>query len=85
MANVPQRYAPYGLTLVDDKGKVLPAIITPNYRKGGFRGGAGQKMEFVATYRPEKGAPAEPARLVFTGRRQVAVTIPFKLENVDLK
>ena len=30
-------------------------------------------------------ASAEPAKLVFTARRQVAVTVPFKLTNVELK
>jgi len=76
------RYVPYGLTLVDDKGKMLPASISVNYRRP-VRGGAINR-EFVATYRPAAGA-AEPAKLVFTGRRAVALSIPFTLENVDLK
>ncbi|MFO0879287.1 MAG: HEAT repeat domain-containing protein [Gemmataceae bacterium] len=82
-------YTPWGLTLVDDKGELLQAAIHPNYRKG--RGGVVApgaltgKNAFVATYRPAKGAPAEPARLVYTARKMVPVSIPFKLRDVDLK
>jgi hypothetical protein len=73
-----------GLALLDDKGNVLPATISPNWaRRGVVPAGAGPG-EYVATYRPQMGGP-EPAKLVFTGRRQAQVSVPFKLENVELK
>lgn len=91
---VPQKvyYATNGLTLQDDKGNVLSASIQYNWKRGGGgvvigfpgggMGGMG-KMEYIATIKPEKGK--EPAKLVFTGRRVVEVTVPFKLTNVDVK
>jgi hypothetical protein len=83
MPFMPQ-FAYNGLTLRDEKGNVLPASIFPNWRKGGFAPGA--KMEYVATtYKHQGKTPAEPAKLVFTARRQIAVSIPFKLQNVELK
>ena len=48
-------------------------------------GRMGAKMEFIATYRPAKGGPAEPAKLVFTGRKAVSVNIPFTLKNVPIE
>lgn len=95
---VVSNYAPYGLTLVDAKGKVLPAAITVDWRKmmggpgrpGGLggpggAGGAARKLSFTAVYRPaDKDAP-EPAKLVYTGRKTVDVSVPFTLKNVDLK
>jgi hypothetical protein len=67
---------------------VLPATISMNWQK--MRGGRapiqpGQKMEYIATYKPaDKDAP-EPAKLVYTARKSVDVTVPFTLKNVELK
>jgi hypothetical protein len=84
-------YAINGLTLQDAKGKLLYATITFDFNKlkgrggFGFPGGKPQKMSYIATYRPLKGQPAEPTKLVFTGRRTLDVNIPFTLKNVDVK
>jgi hypothetical protein len=79
-----------GLSLQDAKGKDLPAQIQVDWMKakagGGFGGfGPGSKMDYIATYRPQKGQPAEPTKLVFTGRKPVEVTVPFTLKDVELK
>ncbi len=78
-------YRPFGLTLRDDKDNVLPANIQGDFRKGRGFGAPGTKMSFIAVYRPAKGAVAEPAKLVFTGRKTAAVNIPFTLKNVPLE
>lgn len=75
-------YAPWGLTLQDDKGNAVMASIRPNNRK--LPGGGG-KLEYLATYQPGKDGKGEPTRLVYTGRRQVQAPIPFKLAGVELK
>ena len=80
-----QRFAYNGLTLQDSKGNVMAAAITPNWGKGRRLGGVGQKMEYIATFKPADKAAAEPARLVFTARHSVAVDVPFTLENIELK
>jgi len=77
-------YAPYGLTLRDDKGNVLPSSIQFVWKNGRAFGGPGTKMDFIATYHPVKGGAAQPASLVFTGRKTALVNIPFSLKNVDL-
>jgi hypothetical protein len=82
------RSVPYGLTLVDDKGKVLPAAIYPNYRvravlAPGIAPGV-IKMEYIAVYKPTKEDP-EPAKLIFTGRRQITESVPFSLKDIELK
>lgn len=83
--NTSSGYTPYGLTLEDAKGNTIPATIRVNYRRnaGGVR--IGGRMEYVATVTPPNGATAEPARLVYTGRRQTTVTVPFQLTGVELK
>ncbi len=78
------RFAFNGLTLRDEKGNVLTAMISFNFKKGGgFL--AGRRMEYIATYRPTDKDAAEPAKLVYTGRRRLSVNIPFALKNVELK
>jgi hypothetical protein len=75
----------YGLTFRDDKGSVLPVSIQPNWTgKQRQFGGPGGTMDFIASYRPVKGGAAEPAKLVFTGRRSALVDIPFSLKKVAL-
>jgi hypothetical protein len=81
-------FAYNGLTLRDNKGNILPAAVGINFKgKGGaiFGGPGGGKMEYILTYRPAGKDAPEPAKLVFTGRRQIAVSIPFTLKNVELK
>ena len=85
MAMPMMNYRPFGLTLRDDKDNVLPANIQHDFRKGRGFGAPGTKMSFIAVYRPAKGAVAEPAKLVFTGRKTAAVDIPFTLKNVPLE
>lgn len=81
-----------GLTLHDAKGKALTnAQIQIDWAKikgrGGFVGGfgPGSKMDYVAVYKPLKGQPAEPSKLVFTGRKNIEITVPFTLKDVELK
>jgi len=78
------RYAPFGLTLTDAKGKVLPATISMNWQK--MRGGPiqpGQKMEYIATYKPAAKDAPEPAKMVYTARKSVDVTVPFTPGRTD--
>ena len=75
----------YGLTLRDDKDNVLPASIQVNFAKDGGLGAPRAKLQLVATYTPAKGAVAEPAKLVFSGRKTVAVDIPFTLKDITLE
>jgi hypothetical protein len=79
-----QRYAFNGLTLRDDKDNILNASIVPNWKKAAFIGG-GRKLEYLATYRPAGKDAPEPAKLVFTGRRLMTVSVPFTLKDVELK
>jgi hypothetical protein len=79
-----------GLSLQDDKGKTLPANIQIDWKKaaagGGFGGvGPGMKAEYIAIYRPIKGAAKEPSKLVFTARPTVEVAVPFTLKDVPVK
>jgi len=80
-------FAQQGLTLQDDKGNVLSVQIQIDWRGARIGGaiGAKPKMDYVAVYKAQKGQPAVPAKLVFTGRTAIDVNIPFKLENVDVK
>lgn len=84
--NTSSGFSPYGLTLEDAKGATIPATVRINFRRnavGGIRVGA--RMEYIAIVPPQNGTTPEPARLVYTGRRQTSVTVPFKLTNVDLR
>jgi hypothetical protein len=79
-----QRFAMHGVTLQDDKGKTIFAQIQYDLAK--MKGGRNfQKFELVARYKPGKGMPAEPSKLVFTGRSITEVKVPFKLEDVEVK
>jgi hypothetical protein len=83
-------FAMNGLSLQDEKGKTLPASIQVDWKKaaagGGFGGvGPGMKAEYIAVYRPVKGGPKEPSKLVFTARSTVEVSVPFTLKNVPVK
>jgi hypothetical protein len=68
-----------GVSLVDPKGKVLPASTTVNLRQNG----AALEAEYEMVYQPQKGR-GEPDRLVFFGRKSVAIDIPFTLQDVPL-
>ncbi len=85
VAMPPQHFAFNGLTLRDAKGNVLDAKIEFHWKRpGGFVLG-NRRMEYIATYKPaDKDAP-QPAKLVFTGRRDASINIPFTLKNVELK
>jgi hypothetical protein len=86
-ANAPTtRFAFNGLTLRDDKGNLLNASITFNWKKtGGFAPG-NRKLEYVAKYKPTGGqGAAEPAQLVYTGRRHILINVPFALKGIEVK
>jgi hypothetical protein len=56
-----------GVTLRDEKGRVLPANVQYDFEKG-FRGiGPGQPVDYKLVYKPEK-AHGKPAKLVYAGR-----------------
>jgi hypothetical protein len=81
----PQHFAFNGLTLRDAKGDILNARIEFHWKKVGAFVPGNRRMEYIATYKPaDKDAP-QPAKLVFTGRREISVSIPFTLKNVELK
>ena len=84
------RYAVNGLTLQDKKGNPIFATISFNWTKGGggvvINGGPMQrKLNYILVYRPLKATPAVPSKLVFTARQVVPISVPFKLENVEVK
>lgn len=76
-------YSPYGVTVEDGKGNPLPASVRVNYKR--TPGVAGVKMQYVAVLPAADGKQAAAARLVYTGRRQTSVTVPFKLTDLPLK
>jgi hypothetical protein len=69
-----------GLSLVDDKGKIVPAQYQTRYQ---FIPGGQPKIEYHITYKPEKDK-APPAQLVYTGRRSATVDVPFTLKEIAL-
>jgi hypothetical protein len=86
-ANAPTtRFAFNGLTLRDAKGNLLNASITFNWKKAGGFAPGNRRLEYVATYKPTGGQEtAEPAQLVYTGRRNVTINVPFTLKDVAVK
>jgi hypothetical protein len=83
----PMMFVNQGISLQDDKGNILSAHVQIDWAKARAGGALGAKpvMEYLAVYKPKKGQPAEPSKLVFTGRTSIQVNVPFKLENVTLK
>jgi hypothetical protein len=79
-----QRYAMQGLTLQDDKGKTIYGQINYDFNKMKVIKANQKKFDFVARYKAGKGMPAEPAKLVFTGRPIVEVKVPFTLKDVEV-
>jgi hypothetical protein len=72
--------APTNLTLLDSAGKPIPATRSESRQ---IRRENEVAQEYRITYSVGPGQ-AEPAKLVFTGQRTVAVQVPFKLENVPI-
>jgi hypothetical protein len=74
-----------GVVLQDAKGNILPGQMQLDFAKmkGGFAPGV-RKLHYIATYKVPKDG-AEPAKLAYMGRRQMSISVPFKLTNVDLK
>jgi hypothetical protein len=72
---------PYsGLTLRDEKGKILPAQFQVSVK---FVPGGAPTREFTLAYQIGKDQE-KPAKLVFSGRKNVEVEIPFALKDVPL-
>jgi hypothetical protein len=83
-ANAP-RFFLNGLILRDEKENVLNASVKINWDKmAGFVAGS-RRMEYIATYRPEDKDAAQPAKLVFIGRREITISVPFTLKGIELK
>lgn len=68
-----------GLTLEDDKGKVLPVLVQQQM----WKGPTGPNEYTLVVYHDKE--KVTPARLVFTGRKVVTVDVPFTLKNVSLE
>jgi hypothetical protein len=66
-----------GISLLDAKGKSIPIV--------GIGGGSFTKgmLEQTLTFRPQKGQ-AKPAKLVFSGSRQLVLKLPFTFKNAKL-
>lgn len=77
------RYAVNGLTLQDDKGNTVYAWI--GYDQAKLKGNRNGPRDYVARYKAGKGMPAEPTKLVFTGRQIVELKVPFTLKDVEVK
>jgi hypothetical protein len=69
-----------GVTLRDEKDNVLPARVFINYKRVA---GAAPTREYNLTYVPQKGH-GTPTKMVFSGRKPVAVNIPFTLKDIKL-
>jgi hypothetical protein len=72
-----------GIALLDDKGNAVPVLIQQQI---GFRPvQAGQKnvQEHIFVFQLEKGQ-SEDVKLVFLGRKQTSIDIPFTLKDVPL-
>jgi hypothetical protein len=72
--------ASQGFTLEDAKGNVLPSNLMVQYRRDALKG---ITMEYTLTSQPGKDQ-GEPAKLVFSGSRSIAIDVPFTLKNVPL-
>jgi hypothetical protein len=79
-----QRYALQGLTLQDAKGKTIYGQITYDFAKMKGLKANQTKFDYVVRYKAGKDMPAEPAKLVFTGRPVVEVKVPFTLKDVGV-
>jgi hypothetical protein len=69
-----------GISLRDDKGNLLPVSVNMIF-KGGLGGGVNRDYQLVYTPQKDHG---KVTTLVFSGRRSVAVSIPFTLKDVKL-
>jgi hypothetical protein len=65
----------FGLSFRDAKGKALPTFVVARTERGGK-----SEVHLVC----QKGGREAPAQLVFTGRRQVSVNVPFTLKDVPM-
>jgi hypothetical protein len=68
----------FGIHLRDDKGNVLPASVNMVYNRFG-----GVNREYQLVYNPQAGQ-GKGTKMVFSGRRNVAINIPFTLKDVKL-
>jgi hypothetical protein len=69
-----------GVTLRDDKGNILPTTLQVT---GGKVNAGKLVVTHAMTYTPQKDHGA-PTKLVFSGRKNVAITIPFTIKNITL-
>jgi len=65
------------LTLVDEKNQAFKLIAAEDNALDA------QTNEYRLTYQPPAGAP-KPAKLVYSGRRQTTIDVPFVLKDVPL-
>jgi hypothetical protein len=72
----------FGINLRDDKGNILPASVNMVYNRGAV-GLGGINREYQLVYNPQAGH-GKVTKMVFSGRRTVAISIPFTLKDVKL-
>lgn len=70
-----------GLSIQDDKGNSLPMQIGPQRIRMVRRGGGIFTYTFVCQPGKDQG---QPAKVVYLGRKRLAIDIPFRLKNVPL-
>jgi hypothetical protein len=80
MVYYPMNY--FGISLRDDKGNVLPASVNQVWNRGGI-GLGGVNRDYQLVYNPQKDH-GKVTSMVFSGRRNVTVSIPFTLKDVKL-
>jgi hypothetical protein len=69
-----------GLSLQDDKGNAFTQVgMQTQYIKGP----AGLSLQYILTFQPQKDQ-GDAAKLVYMGRKSVAVEIPYTLKDVTL-
>ncbi len=75
-----------GLSVRDDKDKALPLQLGPLMVRRQELPGGGQSFTMIYTLICQPGKDqGEPAKVVYLGRKQVAVDIPFLLKDVPLR
>jgi len=72
-----------GLSLLDDKGAVIPAQVTGVSQQFN-KGDRVPKMTYSFTFKPGE-KQGEPAKLVLNGSRMLNVDVPFTLKDVPVK
>jgi hypothetical protein len=82
MAQMPQEV--HDLRLLDARGQPWQRVDDTVHPNGVIVGAVGAAQDYEPTFRPAPGQ-AEPARLVYMGRRTLILEVPFTLRDVPLR